>query len=148
MKQQDILKIVAIAQLTQAQSCALPFPDTLIPAGFPSSAENFIENSLDLNDLLISHPSSTFFIRVIGDSMIDAGINSHDILIIDRSLTLTNNKIAVVRINDEFTVKRVKLDGTHMVLMPANSKYQPITVTADMDVEVWGIVTFVIHQMI
>lgn len=142
----DNLKIVAIYPIAQHKPCVIPFAESLVSAGFPSSAENFVENSLDLNDLLIEHPSATFYVKVIGNSMINAGINSGDILIVDRSLSVTNNKIAIVRINDEFTVKRIKIEGCKMFLVPANDDYKTIEITKDMDVEVWGVVTFVIHK--
>jgi DNA polymerase V len=124
----------------------IPFLSSLISAGFPSSAENYLEKSLDLNELLIKHSSSTFFIKVIGNSMINAGINSGDILIVDRALSVSNNKIIVARLNDEFTVKRILIKNEKMFLMADNENYPSIEITQDMDFEVWGIVTFVIHQ--
>lgn len=141
------LKIVAFSKIESLKECKLPFPDSSVPAGFPSPAENFVQNTLDLNDLLIKHNASTFFIRVAGNSMINAGINSNDILIVDRSLSPANNKIAVVRINDEFTVKRLKIEDDRVFLVAENDQYKPIEIKSDMDCEVWGIVTFVIHQV-
>lgn len=141
------IKIVAFSKIESFQECKIPFPEISISAGFPSPAENFAENALDLNDLLIKHTASTFFIRVVGNSMVNAGINSNDILIVDRSLSVMNNKIAIVRINDEFTVKRIKLDGDKTFLIAENEQYSPIEITKEMDCEVWGIVTFVIHQV-
>lgn len=125
---------------------SIPFSESLISAGFPSSAENFLEKSLDLHELLIAHPAATFFIKVLGDSMINAGIQSGDILIVDRSLTATHNKIVIARINDEFVVKRIQFIGTQIILIAENEAYQPCRITADMDFEIWGIVTFIIHQ--
>lgn len=140
-------KIVAVYPLEPQKPCVIPFAESLVSAGFPSSAENFVENSLDLNDLLIEHPAATFYVRVIGDSMIKAGINSGDILIVDRSLSVTNNKIAIVRINDEFTVKRLRIESNKVLLVAENDDYKAMEIKKDMDVEVWGIVTFVIHKM-
>ena len=128
-------------------SVSIPFCESIISAGFPSSAENFIERSLDINDLLIKHPTSTFYIRVIGDSMINAGINTGDILVVDRALTLTNNKIAVVRINNEFAVKRISFTNDTIHLIAENDKYAPIEINNEMDFELWGIVTYVIHRV-
>jgi DNA polymerase V len=141
------IKIVALSKIESFKECKIPFPEIAISAGFPSPAENFSENALDLNDLLIKHTASTFFIRVVGSSMINAGINSNDILIVDRSLSPAHDKIAIVRLNDEFTVKRIKLDGNKIFLVAENEQYQPIEITKEMDCEVWGIVTFVIHQV-
>ena len=141
------IKIVALSKIESFKECKIPFSESSISAGFPSPAENFAENVLDLNDLLIKHTASTFFIRVVGTSMVNAGINSNDILIVDRALSAGNNKIAIVRINDEFTVKRIKLEGNRTFLVAENEQYQPIEITKEMDCEVWGIVTFVIHQV-
>jgi DNA polymerase V len=138
---------VTIFNVDTGTSQPIPFSEALISAGFPSSAENFIERTLDINNLLIKHPVSTFYIRVIGDSMINAGINSGDILVVDRSLTFSNNKIAVVRINNEFTVKRIHFSQDKIQLLAENDNYAPIEITAEMDFEVWGMVTFVIHKV-
>lgn len=138
--------ISCIAPLHTKHPCFIPFAESLISAGFPSSAENFTEHALDLNDLLIAHPAATFFVRVTGDSMIEAGINSGDMLIVDRSLAPAHNKIAIVRINDEFTLKRLHYHATGLLLMAANPHYKPITITSETDFEIWGIVTFIIHK--
>lgn len=139
-----IIKDIYICKIEKKQS--LPLWDSLIPAGFPCSTENYSEN-LDLNEFLIKHPASTFFIRVIGNSMINAGINSGDILIVDRALSPSNNKIVVARLNNEFTVKRILLKQNKLFLVADNENYPPINITEDMDFEIWGIVTTVIHQV-
>lgn len=139
--------VQAIYGLEQNEKILIPLLESTIPAGFPSSAENFIDKVLDLNDLLIKHPNATFFVRVNGDSMIKAGIHSNDILIVDRALQVTNNKIIIARLNNEFTVKRVKIDNDKLFLMPDNDEYKPIEVTQEMDFEIWGVVIFVIHQV-
>ncbi len=142
------LKIESIGIIDSSkQGPVIPFLSSLISAGFPSSAENYLEKSLDLNDLLIKHASSTFFIRVIGNSMQDGGINSGDILIVDRALSIANNKIVVARLNDEFTVKRILIKDDKIYLVPDNKKYPPIEITSEIDFEIWGVVTFVIHQV-
>jgi DNA polymerase V len=141
------IKIISIFPSDQSSKCILPFAQELISAGFPSSAENFIQQPLDLNDLVIKHATATFFVKVIGDSMIDAGIRSNDILIVDRSLTPTNNKVVVVRINDEFTVKRIHFTADKIMLLADNQNYKPIEITKSTDFEIWGVVTFVIHQL-
>lgn len=142
------IKIEAIHALSHSKKKhKIPLMQSRISAGFPSSAENYLDKSLDLNDLLIKHPAATYFIRVKGDSMIKAGIKSDDILIVDRALSVTHNKIVVARINDELTVKRIKLESNRIYLMPDNDDYKPIEVTPEMDFEVWGVVIYVIHQM-
>lgn len=141
------LKIVSFFNIDQTKETSIAYAESLVSAGFPSTAENFSERSLDLNDLLIKHPISTFYIRVLGDSMINAGINSNDILIVDRALSVSNNKIAVVRINNDFTVKRIKFAQDKILLMAENDHYTPIEITQEMDFEIWGIVTYVIHKV-
>lgn len=146
-KNKNSVKVTRIYTISQAKKLVIPLLESRISAGFPSSAENYIDKVLDLNELLIKHPSATYFIRVKGDSMINAGIKSNDILIVDRALTVTNNKIVIARIHDELTVKRIKIDGEKLYLMPDNDDYKPIEITPEMDFEVWGVVIFVIHQV-
>jgi DNA polymerase V len=125
----------------------LPVLSAGISAGFPSPAMDFMDVSIDLNQLMIKHPSATFFGRVQGTSMLDAGISDGDLLVIDRSLSPANNKIAVCFIDGEFTIKRIQKEVDCCWLMPANEKYKPIKVTNDNDFLVWGIVTHVIKKV-
>ncbi|PKN79043.1 MAG: peptidase S24 [Candidatus Cloacimonetes bacterium HGW-Cloacimonetes-1] len=118
-----------------------------VPAGFPSPAQDYIEGSLDLNEFLIAHPSSTFFVRVDGYSMIDAGIFPDDILIVDRSLDAINNKIVIAILDSELTVKRLKIIGNKYWLYPDNPEYQPICIEEDIEFYIWGVVTYVIHKV-
>ena len=116
-------------------------------AGFPSPAEEYLHDSLDFNRDLIKHPETTFYGRVIGDSMIDAGINDGDIAVIDKSREPHNGSIVVAYINNEFTIKY--LDTTHkeegyIELRPANAKYKPIRIDEGDDFEVWGVVVYTI----
>lgn len=125
----------------------LPYISAGISAGFPSPALDFIDLSIDLNRHLIKHPSSTFYGRVKGNSMIDAGIHDGDLLVIDKSLDPADDKIAVCYIDGEFTLKRIRFEKDCCWLMPANEAYQPIKVTEDNDFLIWGIVTHVIKKM-
>ncbi len=115
-----------------------------IRAGFPSPAGDFITHSIDLNKTLIKHPSSTFFARVEGHSMKNIGIDHQDLLIIDRSLTFTDNAIVVCYLDGEFTVKRLKLGVNEHYLISENEDFAPIIVTKDNHLIVWGLVTNVI----
>lgn len=124
----------------------LPFVSGGIRAGFPSPALDFDDVSIDLNQHLIKHPSSTFYGKVKGDSMQDDGINDGDLLVIDKSIEAKDGKIAVCYVDGEFTIKRIKLEGDICWLMPANEKYKPIKVTKDNDFMIWGIVTHVIKS--
>lgn len=128
----------------------VPLLEGKVRAGFPSSAENYAEKSLDLNELVVRNPASTFFIRVRGNSMENSGIKNNDILVVDRAVQSADNKIVIARINDELTVKRIRRVGDHLFLMPDaadENEYKPIKITEDMDFEVWGVVTFVIHHV-
>lgn len=118
-----------------------------ISAGFPSPALDFVDLSIDLNRHLIKHPSATFYGRVKGDSLINAGISNGDLLIIDRSIEPANGKIAVCYIDGEFTAKRIQISRNEVWLIPENEAYQPIRVTEDNDFMIWGIVTHVIKDV-
>jgi len=125
----------------------LPFVESGISAGFPSPALDFIDLSIDLNKHLIKHPSATFYGRVKGDSLKNAGIENGDLLIIDRSIEPTNGKIAVCYIDGEFTAKRIQINKNEILLIPENENYQTLTVTADNNFLIWGIVTHVIKNV-
>lgn len=128
-------------------SSSIPIFISYIKAGFPSPAEDFIDQRLNLNDYLIEHPEATFFVRVSGDSMINAGIHTGDILIVDRSLIAQNNDIVVAIIDGEFTVKRFKKVGSRILLVPENPQYPAIEIGSDADFLVWGVVKHVIHSL-
>lgn len=128
-------------------SClSLPYADGGIHAGFPSPAQDYMELAIDLNKELIKHPASTFYGRVVGDSMKDEGIEEGDILVIDKSLELMDDDLAVCFIDGEFTVKRVRLEPRAAWLVPSNTNYPPIKVTKDNEFMVWGIVTYTIKK--
>lgn len=125
----------------------IPFIKEGVSAGFPSPAADFMENGIDLNKELSENPLATFYIRVNGNSMIDAGINDKDVLVVDRSLEPQNNKIAICFIDGEFTVKRIQLEKDCLYLMPENPNYPPIKVTEENQLIIWGIVTYVIKRV-
>jgi DNA polymerase V len=125
----------------------IPFIPDGVSAGFPSPAADFMETNIDLNAALSENPLATFYIRVNGNSMIDAGINDKDVLVVDRSLEPQNNKIAICCIDGEFTVKRIQVETDCLYLMPENSNYQPIKVTEENELIIWGIVTYVIKKV-
>ena len=121
--------------------------DTGISAGFPSPAEDFKQERLSLDNELIKNKEATFFARVSGQSMVDAGLNDNDLLVIDRSLSPAHNKIAVCFLDGEFTVKRLKVEKEEVWLQPENKNYQPIKITQENDFVIWGIVTNVIKKV-
>lgn len=118
-----------------------------ISAGFPSPADDFLDLSIDLNQAFIKNKSATFFAKVKGDSMKNAGIDDGDLLIIDKSLEPVNGKIAVCFIDGEFTVKRIKIEQQCVWLVAENKQYAAIQVTKDNDFVIWGIVTTVIKSV-
>lgn len=124
----------------------LPFFDVGISAGFPSPADDFIELQIDLNKHLIKHKETTFFAKVKGHSMKNAGINDGDLLIIDKSLEPQDNKIAICQIDGEFTVKRIKIEKDVVWLIAENEDYAPIKVTPENELMIWGIVTHTIKS--
>ncbi len=118
-----------------------------VPAGFPSPAQDYIEATLDLNEYLIQHPHSTFFVRAEGYSMINAGIQPDDILIVDRSLEAVNNRIVIAVLDGELTVKRLKITAGYYWLVPDNPSYEAIRIDEDIDFVIWGVVTHIIHKV-
>jgi DNA polymerase V len=118
-----------------------------VSAGFPSPADDYLEDKLDLNQHLIKHEAATFFVKVRGDSMIGAGIHSGDLLIVDRALEPTDNSVVIAVVNSELTVKRMFKRQGHLMLVPDNGNYQPLPITECMDFEIWGVVTHVIHAV-
>lgn len=124
----------------------IPLISSNIQAGFPSPALDFIDLSIDLNKYVVKHPSSTFYGRVQGDSMKDAGIGDGDLLVIDKGIEPSDGKIAICFIDGEFTLKRIKIDKDECWLAPANENYKPIKVSTENNFMIWGIVTFTIKS--
>ncbi|MDN3678229.1 translesion error-prone DNA polymerase V autoproteolytic subunit [Flavobacterium paronense] len=134
-----------IPDLENAQQ--LPYYASGIKAGFPSPAADFDETKISLDNTLVKNREATFYAKAVGTSMIGAGIDDGDIMVIDRSLQPTANKIAVCYIDNEFTVKRIKIEKDYVYLMPENNDFQPIKVTEDNELIIWGIVTYVIKAV-
>jgi DNA polymerase V len=150
----DIQKDIKLGEEALVSNIYLPqrLKEQLLPmylesvsAGFPSPADDYLEGKIDLNEYLIHNPAATFFVRVTGDSMNTAGIFSGDILIVDRSLHAKDNNIVVAAVNGELLVKRLSLKDSKLFLVAENKAYQPIEVTEQMNFEVWGVVSSVIH---
>lgn len=123
-----------------------------IHAGFPSPATDYMIQAIDLNKELVKHPAATFYGRVVGDSMIDAGVDEGDILVIDKSLEPQNGDMAVCFIDGEFTLKYLRIEEGEMkkrsiTLVPANDKYPSIVVEEGSDFIMWGVVTYVIKKV-
>ena len=126
----------------------LPYADVGIKAGFPSPAQDYLTESIDLNKVLIRHSETTFYAKVSGDSLSDIGISDGDLVVIDRSLEVQNGDYVAAFIDGEFTLKQFKLDEANNCawLIPANKKYHPIKVTEDNVFMVWGVITSAIKR--
>ena len=129
------------------ENSGAPYFDTGISAGFPSPADDFKQERISLDNILVKNKLATFYARVSGQSMIGAGLDDNDLLVIDRSLEPANNKIAVCFLDGEFTVKRLKVVGNDVWLQPENPNYKPIKITEENNFVIWGIVTNVIKKV-
>ena len=118
-----------------------------ISAGFPSPADEFKELRISIDREVVKNEEATFYARVSGESMQGAGLDNGDLLVIDRSLEPQDNKIAVCFVDGEFTVKRLNVQEDCIYLMPENPKYQPIKVTEDNELIIWGVVTYVVKKV-
>lgn len=140
-------KILVKQCLVGNDGIKIPLYSSSVSAGFPSPADDYIESLLDLNEYLIKKPAATFLVRAKGESMINAGISSGDILIVDKSITPTHGKIVIAAIDGELTVKRLyQMEGVTK-LQPDNPDYHDIDINAFSESVIWGVVTNVIHKV-
>lgn len=139
------LPIMELSQLPMLLD--LPLFGSKIPAGFPSPADDHLEATIDLNRQYVRHPAATIFVRVQGTSMTGAGIHNGDMLVVDRSLEAHSGSVVIAVINGELTVKRLVIKGDEVWLMPENPEFQPLQITEDMGLQVWGVVAHVIHSL-
>lgn len=140
-------KIKKVQAVLSGDSTSYPLFSSRVSAGFPSPADDHQENKLNLNEYMVKNPSSTFFVEVSGESMTGAGIYPKDILVVDKSLPPQHMKIAIIFLNGEFTVKRLSYKKNILnQLIAENPDYPDITVTPDDQLEIWGMVSYVIHQ--
>lgn len=130
----------------------LPLLNCGVAAGFPSPADDYVDARLDLNEYLIRHPAATFMVRAIGDSMIGVGIHSGDLLIVDKSLRPVDGCVVVAVVEGDCTVKQYRCDGPdgrqrRPWLEAANPAYPPLQLRDGQELRVWGVVTFVVHDL-
>ncbi len=118
-----------------------------VQAGFPSPADDFLDQPLNLNTYLIDNPAATFFVRVGGESMIGAGIYPDDLLVVDRSRTAVSGDIVIAIVDGDFTVKRLFVQGKRVELRPENSSFSIVKFNAESELEIWGVVSCVIHKV-
>lgn len=141
------IKITAVQSPSGEQTSGLQFFENRVQAGFPSPAQGEYADTIDLNRALITNPAATFCARVIGNSMVDAGINEGDLLIIDRSLTPQDGNIAVCFVDGDFTVKRLSVRDDGIYLTPANSQFPELKVDEESNFQVWGVVSHIIKRV-
>lgn len=130
----------------QEQSRRLPLYSSRVPAGFPSPAEDHLGDTLDLHELLVERPAATFFVRVVGDSLLGIGVHDGDILVVDRSLQPTHGHIVIAVVDGEMTVKILSRRGGQVRLLAANPRYPDIVLAEGQQLEVWGVVTALVRQ--
>jgi len=140
------MKVESIASINPKTKLKIPLVGDSVRAGFPHLVDDYTDKQIDLNEELINHPSATFFVRVSGDSMKDAGIFSGDTLVVDRAENPSSGKVVVAMLNGEFTVKRVKITKSVVVLEAANKEYDSIHIKESDDFEIWGVVIHAIHS--
>jgi len=124
----------------------IPLLNDSVSAGFPSPADDYTEENIDLNEHLISNPFSTFFLRVKGDSMINAGIKDKDLIIVDKSLIAKPGNIIIAMIDGEFTIKRLSIKNDELYLKSENHNYPDFSFKNHIDVQIWGVVIYSIHS--
>ena len=124
----------------------IPLLNDSVSAGFPSPADDYTEENIDLNEHLISNPFSTFFLRVKGDSMINAVIKDKDLIIVDNSLIAKPGNIVIAMIDGEFTIKRLSIKNDELYLKAENHNYPDFSFKNHIDVQIWGVVIYSIHS--
>ncbi|KAA9001700.1 translesion error-prone DNA polymerase V autoproteolytic subunit [Affinibrenneria salicis] len=125
---------------------ALPLFGDRIAAGFPSPAQDYVEQRINLNDVCVQHPAATYFVRVCGDSMVDASINDGDLVVVDSSLQARHGDIVIAAIGGDFTIKRLQTTP-RPALLPMNARYAPIYLNPAEQLDIFGVVTYVIHAL-
>lgn len=141
------LKIKKIYASERAQEGKVPLFLEAVSAGFPSPAEDYLESKMDLNENLVKHPAATFFVRVTGDSMLESGIHTGDLLVVDRAIRPADDHVVIAVLNGELTLKRIRCQKGKLILIPENKAYKPVSVDSEMSFEIWGVVTHVIHPL-
>jgi DNA polymerase V len=131
--------------LESAATFMRPIMNVKVPAGFPSPADDYLEERIDLNSYLVTHPSATFYYWVDGNSMVEAGIFDGDLIVVDNSIKPQNNDIVLAVINGEMTLKQIKIANDKIFLAPKNSSFKPLELTEFMNFQVRGVVVCNVH---
>ena len=136
---------IEIFELTN-KKIYLPVASAKVEAGFPSPAAEYEDAQLDINDIVVTNPAATFYVRVKGNSMIDANIHDGDILVVDRSMEAIHGKIVIAVVDGEFTVKTLYKKDGDIKLIPANPDYPEILIKDEQELEIWGVVSYIIYK--
>lgn len=138
--------VTDIFSLSHESECLIPLYSNPVCCGFPSPADDYVEQFLDLNEHLIERPAATFLVRAVGDSMIDAGIKSGDMLLVDKSLTPRDGDVVVAQVDGQFMVKRYSDTRGRLRLVSENPLYPPVKVDEETEITIWGVVLHAIHS--
>ncbi len=141
------MEILEVFSFSPEGSARRPLFTMPVAAGQPIPVDDHVDSELDLNDYLIKHPAATFFVRVRGESMIEAGIHDGDILIVDSSIEAGDGKIVIVSVDGDLTVKTLRIDGTEVYLEAQNKQFLPLKIEPYMEFRIIGVVTSVIHRL-
>lgn len=141
------LTVLGVAQAPALPQPTCPLYLSPVKAGWPSPAEDYIDEQLNLHEFAVRNPAATFFLRASGDSMLEVGIHDGDLLIVDRSVPAAHNRIIIAALDGELLVKRLVRRGKRTFLVPANPQYPEIDITDREYVHIWGIVTYVLHKL-
>lgn len=144
---QPILSIIGQAMRDTPAGRTCPLYLSPVSAGWPSPADDYLEEEIDLHDMAVRNPAATFFLRASGDSMIGVGIHDGDILVVDRSISASHNRIVIASIGGELLVKRICRKQNRVYLVPANPDYPEIDITEEEYVHIWGVVTYALHKL-
>ncbi|WP_392551198.1 translesion error-prone DNA polymerase V autoproteolytic subunit [Orbus wheelerorum] len=144
-KKLNSLAFIPIISNSTYEAITLPFFGESVAAGFPSPAQDFIEKRIDLNELMIKHPSATYLLKASGESMVDGHISDGDLLVVDSAKIPCHGDIVIACIAGDFTVKKLCLKPKIM-LSPMNDNFKPIEIDNGDDLEIFGVVTYIIHK--
>lgn len=137
---------VKIYQIENKKLITIPLVTDKVAAGFPSPAQVYEEDRIDINDILVTNPTATFYIRVKGNSMLDARISEGDILVVDKSIEPAHGQIVIAIVDGEFTVKTLYCKDNVVKLVPANPEYSEIILAGENELNIWGVVKYTIHR--
>lgn len=137
----------AVNELLEGEGYEVPLYSSKVAAGAPDVADSYVDRMINLASFMVRNPKDTFCVQIQGESMINAGINPDDIVVVDRRLEPRNGKIIVAAVNGELTIKQLKMHGSNIMLMPANDRYEPIVIGDDTDFHIWGVATNIIKNI-